>query len=104
MLQVSTGKRRQDLDEKESPKTHVLPSSESRSSENSVDVIERVVDLLVCVVLLKVSFVVPSALSRQFGDVADHDGLRVVAMAQVAVLLARTGFVDVLQIGHGIDV
>lgn len=102
MFQVSTGKRRQDLDEKESPKTHVLPSSESRSSENSVDVIERIVDLLVCVVLIEVPLVVPSALPRQFGDVADHDGLRVVA--QVAVLLARTGFVDVLQIGHGIDV
>lgn len=57
---------------------------------------------VVCVVLIQVLLAVPSALSRQLGDVADHDGLRVVA--QVAVFPARAGVVNGLQVGHSVAV
>lgn len=46
----------------------------------------------------EVALVVATALAGALHDVAgEKDGLRVVA--QVAVLLARAGFVDVLEIG-----
>lgn len=79
---------------------HVLPPAQPDRPEHPVHVLEGQLHLAGDVVGVESAGVVPAALPGAFDDVAQHDGLRVVA--EIAVLLACAFFVVVLEGRHGV--
>ena len=78
--------------------TYILPTTETSSSKNPVNVPESVLDLLLPVILIEIAIVVPPALTRELCDVADNDCLSVVA--EIAVFLSCSLLIDVSERRH----